>query len=197
MPHRMRRTAFATEAPCMIVIPHESVEELEDETLDDACDRIKSTRRAAAKGRYLSVVMNVDKQKRKLMSAYAPAQSNERLAYFQNIAPRITKRTVLGIDANCVPDTTLDLKRDAHTPYDNKGADILYDTIDKKALIDVVRETLGSEPYFSAHHVVAGGTCWSRIDQIYAPHTGDTQYTLGEPTDIFRARAQWRSVTPW
>ena len=66
----------------------------------------------------------------------------------------------------------------------------MRDAIDEKGLIDVVRETLGSEPYFSAHHVVAGGACWSRIDQIYAPHTEDTQYTLGEPTDIFRARAQ-------
>ena len=91
----------------------------------------------------------------------------------------------MGIDANCVPDTTVDVKRDARSPYENRGADILRDAIDQKGLIDVVREVIGSEPYFSSHHVVAGGTCWSRIDQIYAPRTDNDQYAVSGARDIF------------
>ena len=48
-----------------------------------------------------------------------------------------------------------------------------------------MREAIGSEPYFSSHHVVAGGECWSRIDQIYAPRDRDVQYTVGDRGDIF------------
>ena len=83
-----------------------------------------------------------------------------------------------------MPDTTLDLKRDSSFPYNNSGANVLRDAVDDRGLIDVVRETIGNDPYFSSHHVVAGGTCWSRIDQIYAPHESDTHYTIGEG-DIF------------
>ena len=169
----------------MILIPHESIELQDGEDLHAACDRVKSTQKRAAGGRYTSVTMSVDKQQRKLISAYAPAQSSARPDFLRTLAARITRRTILGIDANCVPDTAADLKRDANTPYDNKGADILRDAVDEKGLVDVVREVLGNEPYFSAHHVVAGGACWSRIDQIYAPHTDSTQYTVGGPKDIF------------
>ena len=169
----------------MIVIPHESIEVEKDETMQDACDRIKATKKAAARGRYLTVTMKVDTAKRKLVAAYAPAKPSDRPAFFNTIAPRLTRRTVLGIDANCVPDTTLDLQRDATTPYRNDGADILSDAVDRKGLIDVVREIKGNEPCFTAHHVVAGGTCWSRIDQIYIPRDGSTHYALGPANDIF------------
>ena len=101
---------------------------------------IKATKKAAARGRYLTVTMKVDTAKRKLVAAYAPAKPSDRPAFFNTIAPRLTRRTVLGIDANCVPDTTLDLQRDATTPYRNDGADILSDALDRKELIDVVRE---------------------------------------------------------
>ena len=42
---------------------------------------------------------------------------------------RATKNTVLGIDANCVPDTELDLRRDANTPYENSGRDELEEMV--------------------------------------------------------------------
>ena len=181
-PHPRNRVCYGG---TMIVIPHEAIERKDGESLHEACDRIKRTQQNAAKGRYVSIIMTVDKAKRKLTAAYAPANPPERPDYFTAIAPRLTTRTVLGIDANCVPNTTLDLKRDATSQYDNRGADILRDAVDRKGLLDVVREVKGKEQYFSSHHVVAGGTCWSRIDQIYAPHTNDSQYTVGEARDIF------------
>ena len=168
----------------MIVIPHSAIECEENESLHAACDRIKQTRKRAARGRYVSVEMKVNQRKRKLTAAYAPATGADRPAFFNAITPRLRKHTVLGIDANCVPDPTLDLKRDATSPYPNTGADILRDAVDEKGLTDVVREVLGSTPYFSSHHVVAGGACWSRIDQIYAPHASNEQYSVGDG-DIF------------
>ena len=45
--------------------------------------------------------------------------------FFKELAPIITPRTVLGIDANCVPDVHLDVKRDPDvtSPYENSGSD--------------------------------------------------------------------------
>ena len=180
-PHPRNRVCYGG---TMIIIPHEAIELEDKETIHAACDRIRATRKRAARGKYVSVEMTVSKQKRKLTSAYAPADGAKRPDFFNAIAPRLTRRTVLGIDANCVPDTTMDLKRDAQSQYDNRGADELRDAVDRKGLMDVVREVKGDEAYFSAHHV-GMGTCWSRIDQIYAPHADDTHYTVPEPRDIF------------
>ena len=166
MARGMRMLAIAAHAPAhprtklcyggtMIVIPHESIVMEEGETMQDACDRIKATRKSAAQGRYLAITMKVEGASRKLVAAYAPAKPADRPAFLTLLAGRLTRRTVLGIDANCVPDTTLDLKRDATTPYPNAGADILRDAVDQKGLADVVREAIGNEAYFTAHHVVA------------------------------------------
>ena len=186
-PHPRTRVCYGGN---MIVIPHESIELEKGETMQDACDRIKATKKAAAKGRYLSASMKVEKDTRKLVAAYAPATPASRPAFFTLLAPRLTRRTVMGIDANCVPDTALDLKRNATSAYPNHGADTLSDAVDRKGLVDIVREIKGNSPYFTAHHVVAGGECWSRIDQIYVPHTNSTHFTLGPANDIFPQRSE-------
>ena len=56
-------------------------------------------------------------------------------------------------------------------------------------LIDVARDHLGDDPYFTSHHKVAGGTTQTRIDQIYAPDlNGITWEHKSDPTDIFPRR---------
>ena len=56
--------------------------------------------------------------------------------------------------------------------------------------MDVARAVSGKAPIFTAHHVVRGGECWSRIDQIYVPAEDDVQYELGPPGDFFQSRSQ-------
>ena len=127
--------------------------------------------------------MKVDGKERKLTAMYAPQQGRQE--FFERLGPRITRRSVIGIDANCVPDMAIDLKRASTSPYDNRGADTLRDIVDSKCLHDVVREVVGKEAIFTSHHIVAGGECWSRIDQIYIPNDSQTHFALGPPGDFF------------
>ena len=65
---------------------------------------------------------------------------------------------------------TLDVKRTATSPYRNDGAQELHDLVTKHGLIDVARECLGREPFFTSHHNVPDGSVThTRIAQIYAP----------------------------
>ena len=200
----MQLLAIATHAPphpsngvcyggTMIVIPYAAIEREKGESIHAATDRIQKSKRtiAAHKGRYVAATMKVEGRTRHLVAAYAPATPTDRPAFFTSMRNKIRRHTVMGIDANCVPDVTLDLQRDATSPYPNNGADILSDTVDSKGLVDVAREVSGSEKIFSAHHKVRGGQCWSRIDQIYAPAEPDMQYTLtSPPRDFFQTRSQ-------
>ena len=42
-------------------------------------------------------------------------------AFFRSLRNFINKSTVLGIDANCVPDVQLDVKNHSRSPYNNLG----------------------------------------------------------------------------
>ncbi len=102
-----------------------------------------------------------------------------------------TPPSVIGIDANCVPDPAIDTRRNAQSAYPNKGADVLKDAVTRLGLMDVVRELSGKDPHFTAHHIVAGGEeCWTRIDQIYAPPTNNSHYEVSTLADIFPPRSQ-------
>ena len=199
----MNMLAIATHAPphpttgacyggTMIVIPHDAIELEKGETIHDATQRIERTKRVIAthKGRYIAVTMKVEQRDRHMVAAYAPAIPADRPTFLRSLTNKLKKTTVLGIDANCVPDVTLDLKRTATSPYPNQGADDLRDAVDRKSLVDVARAVSGKAPIFTAHHVVRGGECWSRIDQIYVPAEDDVQYELGPPGDFFQSRSQ-------
>ena len=116
----------------------------------------------------------------RLVSVYAPPDSAAatRPDFFKHaLGPQLTGNTILGLDANCVPDEALDLKRVANSPYRNDGADELEDICSAHSLIDVAREWLGDLPFFTAHHTVPGGTVTStRIDRIYAPDADGTAW---------------------
>ena len=112
--------------------------------------------------------MSVDKKIYNLLAIYAPAKNSpveNRIDFFNRLRPIMTTNTVMGIDANCVPDRSIDLKREASSPYNNTGAEELNKAVDEKGLSDITRETIGQTPFFTSHHIVAGGKhCWTRIE---------------------------------
>ena len=64
----------ATYGGTAIIIPYDSIELTGGETRDDAVARVRATRRTGLKGRFVSCSLTVEGAKRKLVSAYAPAQ---------------------------------------------------------------------------------------------------------------------------
>jgi len=177
------------------VIPAESVELKANENYHQVVKRIRDSARHLQSGRAISANMTVEGRKLTLVSAYANPDTSaaERPRFFTNsLAQLVNKNTVMGIDANCVPDVTLDVKRTATSPYRNDGAQELHDLVTQHSLIDVARECLGKEPFFTSHHNVPDGSVThTRIDQIYAPdlpnvmweHVRLTHDFFGRPAD--------------
>ena len=137
-------------------------------------------------GRGVSVPALVDGRPLRLASVYAHADGSRRPEFFKKeLRHFLTKRTVLGIDANCVPDVQVDVRSDAASPYDNRGANELADVTTHFRLVDVAREWLGSAPFYTSHHNITlrdgtKSTTSTRIDQIYLP-TLDGLSAVHEP----------------
>ena len=108
-------------------MPLDQIEATKDEAgLDAAIKRIDTTVRTTQDGRFASCKVLQNGAEITLATAYAPQDSNARVAFLQGLKGRIDSKTILGLDANCVPDLDLDLKREhTTTPYDNAGADEL------------------------------------------------------------------------
>ena len=71
----------------------------------------------------------------------------------------LTPNTVLGIDASCVLDPSVDLARQGVSPWDNRGAKEYLDALAAADLADVTRETLGdTTPFFTNHTVIEAAT---------------------------------------
>ena len=155
-----------------IAIPYEAIERLPKEDLTSAVKRVARSLQGDKDGRVTSVQLYLHGRKLRVTSAYAPASphSQERKTFFLNTLPKyVTSRTVLGLDANCVPDTILDLQRDATSAYDNVGANELAQLVADRELTDIARLQLGTETFFSHRWHTRNGVCLSRIDQIYVP----------------------------
>ena len=115
-----------------IIIPFDSIELEKSETIHDAVTRIRNSASRTACGRVTSLTTKIHSRQIRLTAAYAhsDAQADQRPGFFTNtLKPRLTQNTVLGIDANCVPDEQLDLKRVGVHPYNNTGANELADAI--------------------------------------------------------------------
>ena len=107
------------------------------------------------------------------------------------LTPFVTPSTVLGIDANCVPDLVLDVSRPAaDSAYDNRGAQELSDLVSSRRLTDVAREQLGLARFYTAHHAVAAGVTHTRIDRIYVPTKDGLLWTHTLPTTFSCHRMQ-------
>ena len=169
-----------------IVIPYDSIELKQGESRHEAIRRIQATRQAAKGGRATTAVTLVGGRTTRLTAAYAPTgtEITSRPDFFKmKLAPYVTPSTVLGIDANCVPDPVLDVNRPAaESEYDNRGALELNDLVDSRHLIDVAREQLGLDKFYTAHHAVAAGITHTRIDRISTCRCATGYYGRTPPT---------------
>lgn len=167
-----------------IFIPYSSIEldTSQSETLHEAIDRVARTKVTALAGRLAQVTTLVAGKPVQITAAYAPARKTKaceklRVVFMKRLSRYLSRNTLLGIDANCVPDTRLDLRRDATSEYDNEGANELACAVARFGLIDTAREELGDEPFFTCHKNTQAGVCHSRIDQIYTPDLDDQIWT--------------------
>ena len=125
---------------------------------------------------------------RKLISAYAPVSGTvaSRVSCFRQLKGMTTAHTYMGIDANCTPDPAIDRQGAAPTATPSTVERALLDMTSTHNLIDAARRSLGDQPFFSSHHVVAGGReTRTRIDQIYTPDEGDVLYEHADCEDPF------------
>ena len=156
-----------------ILIPKDSIEKDQNESHHQAWARVRKTVRCLPEGRGIACDTLLQGRTIRLASIYAPADPEARPAFFNTLNKQghrfIDKNTVMGIDANCVPDALLDRKSSATSPYNNKGADTLNQIIAKLGLIDVARVYLGNEPFFTSFHNTSAGLTSTRIDRVYAP----------------------------
>ena len=173
-----------------IAIPLDSIERRPGESPDQAEARVTRSLGGSKCGRVTRVTTLVGGRPTRLVSAYAPSDGSKRPDFMTNIlGPHLNKRTILSIDANCVPDVLLDTQRPGSTgPYDNKGANDLAVLTQRFELADVARDQLGSGRLFTAHHSNQHGQVTrTRIDQLYAPNADGllwnhaTNYTFLPP----------------
>ena len=139
-----------------IVIPLDAIERKADETRDPAVKRIRQSAYRSRDGRLTTVDILLNEKSTKVACAYAP-QDGTRPAFLTGIKDKINSSTALALDANCVPDTNLDLKRDARTPYDNAGSQELKDVVDHHDLARTPRASTSATTASSPS--TRGSTC--------------------------------------
>ena len=127
-----------------IVIPADALECKANEDFSHALKRVRDTVRTLPSGRGIAIDTTVEGSPVRLASAYAYADTHahQRPNFFSNTLRQLmNKHTVLGIDANCVPNERLDLKRTSQSPYNNTGATELNQLMADYQLIDHRRHT--------------------------------------------------------
>ena len=157
-----------------IIIPHTSLQHKKDEARDHTIQKIIATVQTASDGRIVTVDIPYHDTTLRLASAYAP-QQGDRTLYFNAIKNKLNSNTVLGIDANCVPDPAVDLQRNANSPFDNSGSHELRTITTNLDLTDIARDYLGpATRHFTNHTCVRIGPpkiiTQTRIDQVYTPN---------------------------
>ena len=174
-----------------IFIPYASIEIEKGEEREDAIARVAQSKVVGFAGRLAAVTCSIQGIQVKPTSAYAPASNPTlRKQFMLSICKYIDKNSILGIDANCVPDPNIDIRRGATSPYDNAGANELADLVAARDLSDIAREQLGDQPFFTSHHNTSAGVCDSRIDQLYAPNIDKLQWTHSS------AESFWTEAAP-
>ena len=126
-----------------IIIPASTLEIPPGSNYSATFHRLANSVRVLRSGRAAVVTMQVEAVHTRLVSAYAHAdsQANSRPNFFSaTLASLVNKSTVMGIDANCVPNEVLNLKRAGHSPYNNTGAAELAQLVADNELADVARE---------------------------------------------------------
>ena len=179
-----------------LVIPYGSIEMRGKETLDDAKARIRNSAHYRPDGRLVTAATLHEGTFITLASAYAPNTDAARPTFLRQIRRALNGSTVLGIDANCVIDTELDVARNATTPYRNIGTAELASIIADHDLTDIARENLGpTTPFFTNHTVVETGPngrptaiTKTRIDLILTFNLDAKMWSHAAATDFLRFR---------
>ena len=131
-----------------------------------------------------------------LVAAYAPVESKERPNFFKKeLEPIMSINSLLGIDANCVPNAIEDYRSDSGATPPNKVASELLETINSYELEDAKITTYGhDQPIYTSHHVTKVDSddkpievCKTRIDQIYTPLADEMQWDYALDHDFWRA----------
>ena len=175
-----------------IMIPLDSIELKAKEDTETAIKRVIASTKRDPGGGWITADTLLDGKLVTLASAYAPPDSRatERPAFFNKLADELNDHSILGTDANCVPDPSVDLQRNAASAYQNDGARELFNAITSHDLTDVTRKTLGdSTPFFTNHTMIDsrhGVIAKTRIDQIYTPALDAVIWTLDQGTDFLK-----------
>ena len=115
-----------------------------------------------------------------IAGVYVPAQPQARLAMLAGLGARLSERTIVGGDWNCVPDVTVDVQSQDPLGYSNIGAAALTAAVDALHLYDVRREQLGlaHEPTRVGAATANAPACKTRLDRWYVPTHDDVAYIL-------------------
>ena len=178
----------------LILIPHTSIETRGNESFHEAVSRIQTSVHTSQDGRLITARTFFNGELITLASAYAPQDGQARVTFFNTFTRHLDKRTVLGIDANCVPDDDLDLKRDAASVYDNRGSNELTNAVSSLDLTDMLRDAKEDEPFFSKAtrvNIQPERITYTRIDQLYSPHIDGMIWTHKDQADTLRDVGKW------
>eukprot|EP00966_Prymnesium_polylepis_P239486 5538484-Prymnesium_polylepis.1 len=102
-----------------IIIPRTALEIPPKSNFSATLKKIENSIRVLRSGRAVAANMMVEGKKTRLVSAYAHAdgQAASRPNFFSTtLASLLNKETIMGIDANCVPNEALDLNRVGQPP---------------------------------------------------------------------------------
>ena len=103
-----------TKGGTAILIPKKQLESVDSkESHHAALRRVRATTLALPDGRGIAIETYIFGKLRRLASVYAPSPPQERVRFFLTLPRIINQNTVLGIDANCVPDVTIDRRSSA------------------------------------------------------------------------------------
>ena len=184
-----------------ILIPRDAIELKQGETYHDAITRIRAGAKTMKGYKHNSLKLShtIAGQNYTIVGAYAPQEAQQRIHFMTQLKGFIDTRTVLGIDANCVPDPAIDIKRSATSAYDNRGQLELAEAVSNAGLVDVARAHHGDAPFFTAFHnrryknpiigLFEVAVTKTRIDQLYAPDTDSAVWSHEPQHDIFDRKA--------
>jgi len=174
-----------------IVIPLDMIERKPGESKVEAIRRVEASVYRSPDGRVVTATTMINGESVTMASIYAPVDPAARPTFFTAIKPRFTAANgphLIGMDANCIFDTRLDVSRPGPPdPDDTKGRAELRDLLIAADTTDITRETMGDASYYTNHTVLQGRVQMTRkrIDHIHTPTIDSVIWTFRPHTPDF------------
>ena len=124
------------------------MQQLKGETATQARRRVIQSAERDPQGEWARVQLLIGTRPIQLVAAYAPQDARARIELFKNLEVVLSANTLVGIDANCVPDPILD-QTSAKTA--NNGGTEMVALFASFGLTDVARENLGNKRLYTSH----------------------------------------------